>query len=264
MGCIYKITNIINNKIYIGLTKFLAKQRFNQHLNSKNSKVNKNCYLHKSVRKYGESNFKIETIVEGNFNKFLLIELEKHYIRLYNSYQKTNPNGYNLTTGGEGGENKIVSIETRLKQSIAMKNSNYRHSKETIEKSKISRSWYKPSEETKIKIGLANKGKIISKESRDKISNTLMGHSFNKGVKKSDEHKKKLSESTRRVFENGFRQGASKWCYIYDIDDNLLGKYKSISDLQRDLGITRSQATKSSKYLYKKKNLKIIISKHEF
>jgi len=264
MGCIYKITNIINNKIYIGLTKFSAKQRFNQHLNNKNSKANKNCYLHKSIRKYGELNFKVETLIEGSFNKTLLIDLEKHYIRLYNSYVGTSKNGYNLTTGGEGGENKIVSAETRLKLSTAHKNNKYIRTKESIEKGKISRAWYIPTEEHKRKIGLAHKGRIISEITKEKLSKSLKGHSYNKGISKSEEHKKKLSESTRKAFESGFRQGASKWCYVYDINDNLLGKYKSISDLERRLNITRAQVTKSPKYLYKKKKLKIIISKYEF
>lgn len=264
MGCIYKITNIINNKIYIGLTKFSAEQRFNQHLNNKNSKANKNCYLHKSIRKYGELNFKVETLIEGNFNKTLLIELEKHYIQLYNSYVGTSKNGYNLTTGGEGGENKIVSVETKLKMSIAQKNKSYRPSKESIEKGKLSRSWYIPTEEHKRKIGLAHKGRIISKESREKISKTLQGHSFNKGISKSEEHKKKLSESTKLAFANGQRQGLSNWCYVYNENDDLLFKFKSVSEAERSLNITRSRLIHYPKLVFKRNKLRIIISKHEF
>lgn len=264
MACIYKITNKINGKIYIGLTIRSFKSRISNHKNNFIKNKYPGIALYKAFKKYGYENFESSIIVEGDFNKKLLVELEKHYIRLHNSYAGVGNKGYNLTTGGEGGENKIITIESRVKMSIAQKNKLYRPSRESIEKCKLSRAWYKPTEETKRKIGDFHRGRERSKEYRNKISKTLQGHSYNKGIIKSEEHRKKLSEATKNLFANGFRQGASKWCYIYDIEDNLLGKYKSISDLQRDFGITRSQAIKSPKYLYKKRKLKIIISKHEF
>lgn len=94
---IYKITNTINGKIYIGLTTQTLEYRWGRHLTEgKNSKNEK--HLYKAMRKYGSENFIIEKIDEAdNLNE--LGELERKYIKLYNS---TNPKiGYNLTAGGE-------------------------------------------------------------------------------------------------------------------------------------------------------------------
>ena len=99
MGFIYKITNQINKKIYIGKTIFSITHRFNQHLwESFNSKCNGyNFILHKAIRKYGKENFKIELIEE--FSNELLDEREQYWIEKLNSKI---PYGYNMTLGGEG------------------------------------------------------------------------------------------------------------------------------------------------------------------
>ena len=57
-GYVYKITNSINGKIYIGQTKHSIEERFKGHL--KQSKVDKeqdHSILHEAIRKYGEKNF---------------------------------------------------------------------------------------------------------------------------------------------------------------------------------------------------------------
>lgn len=264
MGCIYKITNIINNKSYIGLTTKTAEYRFKQHLNSKNSKVNKNCLLHKALRKYGNINFKIETLIDNEFNIKKLIELEQFYIKKYNTYSGISKTGYNLTLGGEGGLGKIISEETKLKMKISSKLRNYKPSKESIEQGKLNRMWYKPSIETKLKISLGNKGKIISKECRDKISKKLKGHTYTKGISKSEEHKKKVSLSVKKLFASGYRHSSSKWCYIYDEQDNLLHKFISASEASRVLNISRDKLTNYKNLVYKNLKIKTIISKYEF
>ena len=97
---IYKITNQINNKIYIGLTTCSLEYRWVRHIiESKN--INNTKHLYKAMRKYGIENFTIEVIDKTNdFKK--LGELERYYIRKFNS---TNPKiGYNLTQGGESNQ----------------------------------------------------------------------------------------------------------------------------------------------------------------
>lgn len=94
---IYKITNKINNKVYIGLTTSTLEYKWSRHITeSKNH--NNTKHLYKSMRKYGLNNFKIEQIDEtDDFHKMGL--LERKYIKDYNS---TDPmKGYNLTAGGE-------------------------------------------------------------------------------------------------------------------------------------------------------------------
>lgn len=92
MGYIYKITNKINNKVYIGQTKRDIKVRFWQHKTDSNKK---DFVLYKAMRKYGKDNFYIE-IIEKCEND-LLNRQEKYWISFYNSYNK----GYNSTIGGE-------------------------------------------------------------------------------------------------------------------------------------------------------------------
>ena len=95
---IYKITNIINNKVYIGLTTVSLEVRWKGHLQA--SKTIKR-HLYNSMRYYGIENFKIEKIDStDDFKK--LGELERYYIRLYKS---NDPNfGYNVTAGGESNQ----------------------------------------------------------------------------------------------------------------------------------------------------------------
>ena len=94
---IYKITNLINNKIYIGYT-----DNFEERL--KEHKVATKHYdfaLYKAIRKYGWNNFNCEIIYQSWDKLFCKTEMEKHFINEYQSYI-TNKKGYNMTFGGEG------------------------------------------------------------------------------------------------------------------------------------------------------------------
>lgn len=112
---IYKITNLINNKIYIGLTARTIEERWKQHVNQSKKK---NYYIARTIRKYGKENFKIEQIDKAYSIKELKSK-EKYWIA---KYQSNNRNiGYNLTDGGEKAQPNdelILSvIETRQKNS---------------------------------------------------------------------------------------------------------------------------------------------------
>lgn len=107
MKYIYKLTlnrNISNFKrgsIYIG-----------QHNGNNKNYKGSGLLVVKLRKKYSNTIFKKEIIVNGNFNRELLNDLEKHYIRLYNSYKKTNSSfGLNLTSGGDCGfQKKCLNI----------------------------------------------------------------------------------------------------------------------------------------------------------
>jgi len=98
--CIYKITNLVNGKIYIGQTIKNPKDRFIRHIYEAVNKKNKKSLVLNAIRKYGKDNFKFDIIKSGNFNRQLLDELEIHYIQLYNSTNKNT--GYNILKGGNG------------------------------------------------------------------------------------------------------------------------------------------------------------------
>lgn len=113
---IYKITNLENNKCYIGLTTRNVNIRWIEHCKYDNS------YLSKSIRKYGSNNFKIEVIDTATSEKELMNK-ESMWI---DKLKTTHPSGYNLTTGGE--LNKNMSLASRKKMSkskLGKNNPNY-------------------------------------------------------------------------------------------------------------------------------------------
>lgn len=98
MGYIYKITNKINNKIYIGKTINSIQHRWNDHIDAQKNK-RANYLLYKAINKYGIENFTIEQVEECD--NILLNEREKYWIKIFGSYC-ANGHGYNMTIGGEG------------------------------------------------------------------------------------------------------------------------------------------------------------------
>ena len=108
-GSIYKITNIRNNKIYIGKTTKTLKERLSKHFSSaKNLKT----HLARAIIKYGSNSFKIDLLQRTN-NLKELNNLETKWILSLNS---NNPSiGYNLTLGGDGGNTYKYKTEKELK-----------------------------------------------------------------------------------------------------------------------------------------------------
>lgn len=95
---IYKVTNLINNKVYIGKTQNGLNERKKRHLSD--ARANKyNMVFHKALRKYNVDDFVWEILDTVMFSD-LLTDLEKFYIKKYNSKI---PNGYNMTDGSGGG-----------------------------------------------------------------------------------------------------------------------------------------------------------------
>jgi group I intron endonuclease len=93
---IYKATNKINGKIYIGKTMTTLKRRMSEH---KRRSKNSNMYFHNAIRKYGIENFDFCILCEcNNVNDLNLKEIE--LIKQYNSRNRSV--GYNLSNGGEG------------------------------------------------------------------------------------------------------------------------------------------------------------------
>lgn len=95
MAFIYKITNNLNQKFYIGFTSQENPEwRFNQHLSTARSEKENNQPIIRAIKKYGEENFSFEVILEGD-ERFLLEVEEPRLIK------ELNPE-YNATFGGEG------------------------------------------------------------------------------------------------------------------------------------------------------------------
>lgn len=114
---IYKITNIQNNKIYIGQTIRPIEQRFHRHLNDALNNII-DTHFARAIRKYGKDSFIIEQIDTANTQKELN-EKEQYWIKFYNSIE----NGYNETDaiykcGGNTYQSKTIEEMEIIKEKI--------------------------------------------------------------------------------------------------------------------------------------------------
>lgn len=113
LNYIYKITNLINKKVYIGQTHNSVAYRWSQHVSdalSNKYKQGYNFLLHKAIRKYGKDSFEVE-IIEEVEESGDLSNREQFWINFYHScILEENANGYNMTYGGEG-SSKINKYE---------------------------------------------------------------------------------------------------------------------------------------------------------
>lgn len=178
---IYKISNNINNKIYIGSTeKFNIRCKQHKHHLLKNTHHSK--ILQNHVNKYGFESLKFE-IIEIVLDN--LIEREQFYIDTLNPYFNIRKIADSMKGTKRTEKQKIYMVEQRKLKSGYLKG-------------------WKHNEESKIKISKAHKGKKISDEHKSKISN------FNKGKKVSEETKIKISESHKgKIMSNEHKEKLS-------------------------------------------------------
>lgn len=146
----YKITNLLNNKIYIGKTR-KPKSRWLAHQSRSFKKNNDRYYfpLSNAIRKYGVHNFSFEIIAERKTEQEIN-ECEINYISQFKSNINCYGNlyGYNLTDGGEGTTGHKVTDEVRKKMSESHKG--LHPSKESLIRRSKSRTGILHTEETKI------------------------------------------------------------------------------------------------------------------
>jgi group I intron endonuclease len=144
-GIIYKITNTVNDKIYIGQTITSLKSRWQSHVSS--AKCNKPWVICSAIRKYGEENFKIEQIDIAH-SKVELDDLEVKYIKDLTPH-------YNMCAGGGG----LGSPSNEVRKKISDKLKGRIFTKERSEKQSIRQLGRVLSDETKLKIKNAQIGR---------------------------------------------------------------------------------------------------------
>lgn len=186
---IYKTTNLINNKIYIGLKT--------KSVNESENYLGSGVVLKHAIKKYGKANFKKE-ILESDISDFdLLCKREIYWIEYYNSMNASI--GYNRTTGGNGVSGYEMKESVRSARSKFSKGRKWYHHPDTNKNVFVKN---KPdvyvkgrylSEEEKDILTKTHKGKNVyfSKEHKKKISQSLTGKKLSK------DHKMKISESKR-------------------------------------------------------------------
>lgn len=114
---IYKITNIQNNKCYIGQTIRPIQDRFHRHINDAMNNI-LDTHFARAIRKYGKNNFKIEEIDSANSQEELN-KKEQYWIQHYNSVET----GYNETDaiskcGGNTYKSKTPEEMENIKRKI--------------------------------------------------------------------------------------------------------------------------------------------------
>ena len=185
-GCIYKITNKLNNKCNIGQTTDIN-NRFKKY---KSLQCKRQPKLYNALKKYGWDNFNKEIIAEAT-TKCQLDELEIYYIKFYDSIN----NGYNCSPGGSFGKH---SLESKAKMSLCRKG--IPKSEESKIKQSKSTKGRCHSEEFKRILSEAAKGKHPTAETRRKMSESQKGeksHMYGKVL--SEETKRKMSESHKKA-----------------------------------------------------------------
>lgn len=106
-GFIYKITNKVNGKSYIGQTRYTVEFRWRQHQHKRD-----NVYFHNAIHKYGIENFTVEILEECDYKD--LNSREIFYIAKYDTFK----NGYNLTLGGDG--NRKLFLDDKYDEIVGM------------------------------------------------------------------------------------------------------------------------------------------------
>lgn len=94
---VYKITNTVNGKIYIGITTCSVAKRWREH--KCNANIGTNGYLYRAMRRHGFGSFRIECVYQG-VSLIEIAAVEKGLIAQYGATNRTK--GYNRTSGGEG------------------------------------------------------------------------------------------------------------------------------------------------------------------
>ncbi len=228
---IYTITNLVNNKIYVGFATNI-RARLQYHKDRLKSNIHDNTYLQNSFNKYGIENFAFE-------------ELELCSIEFLASQENYWGNLLNATNRQFGFNIQPFHPDGRQSQS-----------RESIEKRKISMKGVKrgsPSIQAIKNMCIAQKGKTVSLETRKKLSIINKNKPVNwktifamkqantgkkrlvvrKNFKLSEEHKIKLrnNNKVKKVIQKS-------------LDDKFIKEWISASEIKRELGFDNSQISK--------------------
>jgi group I intron endonuclease len=96
---IYKLTNIVNGKEYVGQTIHTVEERWKEHVAESKIKRSNDRLLCKAIRKYGEDNF-VKTVIDTASSLEELNKKEQEWIATLNTFRFGGGNGYNMNIGG--------------------------------------------------------------------------------------------------------------------------------------------------------------------
>lgn len=244
---IYKVTNLVNQKVYIGQTTLTLDDRKKSHYKEAKYKKNNNRF-HNALNFYKKEDFKWEILEDSIIDLEELNSKEIYYISLYDTTNKSK--GYNLKLGGNNGG--LNSLDTKLKIG--------KSTKERWQNPKIAKKMYngliKGTETIKqralnnIKYGICKNCKkeftykkdyhimFCSKECR------IEYFKCNKGLNKANEINKKAYKDTSYIIKNKIIE----WCinnkdYFINIKynnlSNIFNALKKVSNLKDERSIMK-------------------------
>jgi len=227
---IYKISNLINDKFYIGSSKNIYR-RWNKHITTLNNNTHNNPKIQNSWNKHGKINFKFE-IIEIVDNNDLLIEREQYFFNTMNPFDG---NGYNINNIAGGGYSILNNPNKELikdKISKSMKKMWENKSVEDIDKYKNrfigenNPSWKGGSSFAYCSCG--KKISYVNKTCKDCLNFKNENNPFF-GKKHTDEYKRKSSESRKGKYHGKQNKPI--------LIDNI--EYKSLGDAENNLDIKK-------------------------
>lgn len=174
---IYKITNNLNGKIYIGQHKYNSDKYTDDYESLlADGYWGSGILIKRAIKKHGKNNFTKDILVSHLECKEAADEAEKVFIKCY---RELGADEYNLTDGGDGSLGRKLSEEAKEKLAI------------------VNRGKVIP-EETRKKISETRKGTHASEETRHKLSEIHIGSKHHLyGKHRSDAVRKKISEARK-------------------------------------------------------------------
>lgn len=239
---VYHILNTLNNKRYIGSSVRLS-ERKNKHFKLLRDNKHHSPYLQNAYNKYGEENFIFE-ILEYVEVKEQVIGFEQYYID-YFGYETL----YNVCP--KAGSKLGIKLTEEQKKKYKGLNKGIKHPPRT--------------EEHKLKISLAHKGKSLSEEHKSKLSLALKGNTRSLGYKHSKEHCERHSIRMKGV-NKGRKQKPltpeqlkrlsaalpKKRVYCFNLNFEFLETYESAELASKELDLDPSSVCKCCKLKLKR------------
>ena len=211
MGYIYKITNKVNNKSYVGYTAN-PQARWSDHKYGRGNKV-----VHQAIKKYGVDKFTFEVIAEDT------VDNEQQYINEHNTMY---PNGYNLTEGGSLPPNyKGISYKQRYGTK------KYKQIIEKFRQTQLERGGFGPMAHTKA--------------TKEKIRKKLLGEGNGMYGKKHSKKTLKLMSDKRKGVHVGSKNGNAKRFLLISPDGKQHTADGNLRQLCASLNLSHATIRKS-------------------
>ncbi len=234
---IYKITNTVNNKVYIGQTKN-KNERKHQHFCELRNNKHTNKHLQHSFNKYGEGNFTYEIIEHCDISN--VDEREKYWISCFSSIDMRY--GYNIEEGGCQTKNLSQFTRNKISKKAKERFQNPEERRLASERAKKrfqdpqQREWLRTVNKGRVhgddfrkKISQIHTGRKRPQSTRDAISKALSNHV------KTEEHCKNISKAKMGQNAGGQNSRSKK---VICLDDNRV--FDSLRDAWEYFGVPKS------------------------